>query len=88
MIDLCCMAGNRDQLITLLLQITECAVTILLIHFQDDASAKGLSSFSDELLPVLERLEHLKEDKVGRSLKLFHRSITTLKEMTIRTITI
>ncbi|CAD6247641.1 unnamed protein product [Miscanthus lutarioriparius] len=88
MIDLCCMAGNRDQLITLLLQITECAVTILLIHFQDDASAKGLSSFSDELLPVLERLEHLKEDKVGRSLKLFHRSVTTLKEMTIRTMTL
>ncbi|CAD6251488.1 unnamed protein product [Miscanthus lutarioriparius] len=88
MIDLCCMAGNRDQLITLLLQITECAVTILLIHFQDDASAKGLSSFSDELLTVLERLEHLKEDKVGRNLKLFHRSVTTLKEMTIRTMTL
>ncbi|KAG0532241.1 hypothetical protein BDA96_04G092100 [Sorghum bicolor] len=88
MIDLCCMAGNRDQLITLLLQITECAVTILLIHFQDDASAKGLSSFSDELLPVLERLEHLKEDKVGCNLKLFHRSVTTLKEMTIRTMTL
>lgn len=87
MIDLSCMAGNRDQLITLLLQIAECAITILLVHFQDEACAKDLSSFSDELLPVLERLEHFKEDKVGRSLKLFHRSVTTLKEMTIRSMT-
>ncbi|WVZ77429.1 hypothetical protein U9M48_025294 [Paspalum notatum var. saurae] len=87
MIDLCCMAGNRDQLITLLLQIAECAIAVLLVHFQDEAWAKDLSSFSDELLPVMERLEHLKEDKVGRSLKLFHRSVTTLKEMTIRTMT-
>jgi len=88
MIDLSCMAGNRDQLITLLLQIAECAITILLVHFQDEACAKDLSSFSDELLPVLERLEHFKEDKVGRSLKLFHRSVTTLKEMTIRSMTV
>ncbi|KAL6888297.1 hypothetical protein ACP4OV_009323 [Aristida adscensionis] len=84
MIDLCCMAGNRDQLITLLLQIAECATIILLVHFHDEACAKDLSSFSDDLFPVLERLEHLKEDKVGRSLKVFHRSVTTLKEMTIR----
>jgi nuclear pore complex protein Nup205 len=61
MIDLSCMAGNRDQLITLLLQIAECAITILLVHFQDEACAKDLSPFSDELLPVLERLEHFKE---------------------------
>ncbi|CAL4889322.1 unnamed protein product [Urochloa decumbens] len=88
MIDLCCMAGNRDQLITLLLQIAECAVTILLVHFQDEACAKDISPFSDELLPVLERLEHLKEDKIGRNLKLFHRSVTTLKEMTIRSMTV
>ncbi|RLN07047.1 hypothetical protein C2845_PM11G20510 [Panicum miliaceum] len=88
MIDLSCMAGNRDQLITLLLQIAECAITILLVHFQDEACAKDLSPFSDELFPVLERLEHFKEDKVGRSLKLFHRSVTTLKEMTIRSMTI
>uniref|UniRef100_A0A0D9VDH3 Nuclear pore complex protein NUP205 n=1 Tax=Leersia perrieri TaxID=77586 RepID=A0A0D9VDH3_9ORYZ len=84
MIELCCMSGNRDQLITLLLQIAECAVTILLVHFQDESCSKNLSSFSDDLLPILERLEHFKEDKVGRSLKLFHRSVTTLKEMTIR----
>ncbi|KAK3156306.1 hypothetical protein QOZ80_2AG0105440 [Eleusine coracana subsp. coracana] len=88
MINLCCMAGNRDQLITLLLQIAECAITILLVHFNDEAYVKDLSSFSDELLPVLERLEHLKEDKVGRSLKLFHRSVTTLKETTIRSMTL
>ncbi|TVU02504.1 hypothetical protein EJB05_51989 [Eragrostis curvula] len=88
MINLCCMAGNRDQLITLLLQIAECAITILLVHFNDEGYAADISSFSDELLPVLERLEHLKEDKVGRSLKLFHRSVTTLKEMTIRSMTL
>lgn len=88
MMNLCCMAGNRDQLTTLLLQIAECAITILLVHFNDEAYVKDLSSFSDELLPVLEMLEHLKEDKVGRSLKLFHRSVTTLKEMTIRSMTL
>ncbi|KAG2649322.1 hypothetical protein PVAP13_1NG109800 [Panicum virgatum] len=88
MIDLSCMAGNRDQLITLLLQIAECAITILLVHFQDEACTKDLSPFSDELLPVLERLEHFNEDKVGRSLKLFHRSVSTLKEMTIRNMTV
>lgn len=84
MIDLCCMAGNRDQLITLLLQVAECAITILLVHFHDEACAEDLSSFSDELLPILERLENLKEDKVGRNLKLFHRSVSTLKETTVR----
>ncbi|XP_015688500.2 nuclear pore complex protein NUP205 [Oryza brachyantha] len=88
MIELCCMAGNRDQLITLLLQIAECAVTILLVHFQDESCSKDLSSFCDELLPILERLEHFKEDKVGRNLKLFHRSVTTLKEMTIRSMSL
>jgi nuclear pore complex protein Nup205 len=88
MIELCCMAGNRGQLITLLLQIAECAVTILLVHFQDESCAKDISSFSDELLPILERLEHFTEDKVGRSLKLFHRSVTTLKEMTIRSMSL
>ena len=87
MIDLCCMAGNRDQLITLLLQVAECAITILLVHFHDEACAEDLSSFSDELLPLLERLEHLKEDKVGRNLKLFYRSVSTLKEMTVRSMT-
>ncbi|VAI45230.1 unnamed protein product [Triticum turgidum subsp. durum] len=107
MIDLCCMAGNRDQLITLLLQVAECAITILLVHFHDEACAEDLSSFSDELLPLLERLEHLKEvniqtsielaekfgiyfflmlgfvEKVGRNLKLFYRSVSTLKEMSV-----
>uniref|UniRef100_M8CQ57 Uncharacterized protein n=1 Tax=Aegilops tauschii TaxID=37682 RepID=M8CQ57_AEGTA len=52
------------------------------------ACAEDLSSFSDELLPLLERLEHLKEDKVGRNLKLFYRSVSTLKEMTVWTILI
>ncbi|KAM0844864.1 hypothetical protein ACQ4PT_056786 [Festuca glaucescens] len=48
------------------------------------ACAEDLSSFSDELLPILERLENLKEDKVGCNLKLFHRSVSTLKETTVR----
>lgn len=46
-------------------------LTILFLHQKVNnflcicsASAKGLSSFSDELLPVLERLEHLKEVKL------------------------
>jgi len=35
MVEMCHIAGNRDQLITLLLQLAERAFNILLIHLQD-----------------------------------------------------
>ncbi|KAJ4808768.1 nuclear pore complex protein (DUF3414) [Rhynchospora pubera] len=86
MIEMCRMAGNRDQLLSILLQIAESIIHILLLHFQDPESVdhRDLSSFCEKLHPVLERLEHLKEEKVGQNLKLFHRSVSTLKEMSIR----
>lgn len=36
MLEMCHMAGNRDQLITLLLQLAERVLNILLIHFRDE----------------------------------------------------
>ncbi|THU61042.1 hypothetical protein C4D60_Mb07t19100 [Musa balbisiana] len=36
MIEMCRMAGNRDQLITLLLQLAELVLNILLFHLQDE----------------------------------------------------
>ncbi|KAK1264926.1 hypothetical protein QJS04_geneDACA016129 [Acorus gramineus] len=35
MVEMCRMAGNRDQLITLLLHLAERAIYILLVHFQE-----------------------------------------------------
>ncbi|XP_020088373.1 nuclear pore complex protein NUP205 isoform X2 [Ananas comosus] len=85
MIEMCHMVGNRDRLITLLLQLAECAINIILIHFQDDnTDPQDLSLFCGKLHPILERLEQFKEDKIGQNLKLFHRSLSTLKEMSIR----
>ncbi|XP_065016073.1 nuclear pore complex protein NUP205-like isoform X2 [Musa acuminata AAA Group] len=82
MIEMCRMAGNRDQLITLLLQLAELVLNILLFHLQDDKSdLQDLSSLSGSLHPVVERLEQLKKDKIGRDLKFFHRSVRLLKEM-------
>ncbi|XP_072964597.1 nuclear pore complex protein NUP205 [Typha angustifolia] len=84
-IEMCRMAGNMDQLITLLIKLAECVLNILLIHFQDEkCDPQNLSLLSGNLYSILERLEQLKEDKIGHSLKLFHRSVSTLKEMSIR----
>lgn len=35
MVEMCQVAGNRDQLITLLLPLVEHVLNIILIHFQD-----------------------------------------------------
>nr|GEW31502.1 nuclear pore complex protein NUP205 [Tanacetum cinerariifolium] len=43
-----------------------------------------LNSFCVKLLPILERLEVLREDKVGHNLKVFQRLASSLKEMTIQ----
>jgi hypothetical protein len=59
MIDLCCMAGNRDQLITLLLQVAECAITILLVHFHDEYEYYQLcKGFCFLLFYILKSLKH------------------------------
>lgn len=35
MVEMCQVAGNRDQLITLLLPLAEHVLNVILIHFQD-----------------------------------------------------
>ncbi|KAK8962834.1 hypothetical protein KSP40_PGU009570 [Platanthera guangdongensis] len=86
MVEMCHMAGNRDRLIIILLQLAECLFNIFLIHFQDDDSKnlRDLPILCEKLLPILERLELLSEDKIGHNLKLLHRMISTLKEISIR----
>ncbi|KAH9761847.1 nuclear pore complex protein NUP205 [Citrus sinensis] len=103
MVEMCQVAGNRDQLITLLLLLTEHVLNVILIHFQDSSivsasseamrtitygaksdSGQDISLLSGKLIPILERLELLGEDKVGRDLKVFRRLVTSLKEMTIQ----
>ncbi|BBH08489.1 Protein of unknown function D [Prunus dulcis] len=45
---------------------------------------QDISSLCGNLIPTLERLELLSEDKVGHNLKVFRRLLTSLKEMTIQ----
>ncbi|PON88994.1 Nucleoporin [Trema orientale] len=45
---------------------------------------EDISLLSGKLLPTLERLELLSEDKVSHNLKVFRRLVTSLKEMTIQ----
>ncbi|WOL09223.1 nuclear pore complex protein [Canna indica] len=62
LIEMCRMVGARDQLITLLLQLAELVLNILLFHLQDDNSAlQDCSTLSGSLHPILERLEQLKQ---------------------------
>ncbi|XP_076958818.1 nuclear pore complex protein NUP205-like [Bidens hawaiensis] len=84
MVEMCRVAGNRDRLITLLLLLSENLLNIFLIHFQNSQIGEDLDSFCAKLLPVLERLEMLREDKVGHNLKVFQRLANSLKELTIQ----
>ncbi|XP_071686120.1 nuclear pore complex protein NUP205 isoform X2 [Rutidosis leptorrhynchoides] len=43
-----------------------------------------LNAFCSKLLPIVERLEVLREDKVGHNLKVFQRLASSLKELTIQ----
>ncbi|KAI3814618.1 hypothetical protein L1987_14258 [Smallanthus sonchifolius] len=91
MVELCRLAGNTDRLIVLVVLLAENLLNILLIHFQNSSSLsdskqakEDLDSFCSKLLPILERLELLREDKVGHNLKVFQRLATSLKEQTIQ----
>lgn len=55
-----------------------------IMYTSDIDSIRDLPSLCGKLLPILERLEFLNEDKVGHSLKVFRRLATSLKEMTLR----
>lgn len=101
MVEMCQVAGNRDQLISLLLPLAEHVLNVILIHFQDSSgvfepnrsmitygaksdSGQEISLLCGKLIPLLERLELLSEDKVGHNLKVFRRLVTSLKEMVIQ----
>ncbi|KAL2929631.1 hypothetical protein RDABS01_035041 [Bienertia sinuspersici] len=56
----------------------------LITYTSDMESKQDLSSLCGKLLPILERLELLNENKVGQSLKVFCRLVSSLKELTIR----
>ncbi|TXG61268.1 hypothetical protein EZV62_012631 [Acer yangbiense] len=103
MVEMCQVAGNRDQLITLLLPLLEHILNVILIHFQDSSiicntgeptrtiaygaksdTGQDISLLCGKLIPTLERLELLSEDKVGHNLKVFRRLVTSLKEITMQ----
>ncbi|XP_010250099.1 PREDICTED: nuclear pore complex protein NUP205 [Nelumbo nucifera] len=100
MVEMCQVAGNRDQLITLLLPLAEHVLNIILIHFRDSGpikraihgvksdSGQDISLLCGKLLPILERLELLSEDKTGHNLKVFHRLVSSLKEITIQKLSV
>ncbi|XP_020537054.1 nuclear pore complex protein NUP205 isoform X2 [Jatropha curcas] len=103
MVEMCQVAGNREQLITMLLPLAEQVLNVILIHFQDSSvtsdtdgalktitygaksdSEQDTSLLCGKLVPSLERLELISEDKVGRPLKVFRRLVTSLKELAIQ----
>ncbi|KAL6992058.1 hypothetical protein U1Q18_010169 [Sarracenia purpurea var. burkii] len=103
MVEMCHIAGNRDQLITLLLLLAENVMNIILVHFQDSSypcdlvaetkmitygtkpdTGEDIIFLCGKLVPTLERLEFLSEDKTGRNLKVFCRLVSSLKEITIQ----
>ncbi|CAM8929010.1 unnamed protein product [Rhodiola kirilowii] len=104
MIDMCELAGVRDNLITLQLPLAEHILNVILVHFQDGTITCGVtgknraitytaghldtgnevSNLCGNLVATLERLELLNEEKVGHSLKVFHRLASSLKEVIFR----
>ncbi|KAL8483667.1 hypothetical protein ACS0TY_026375 [Phlomoides rotata] len=90
MVGMCRIIGHRSQLITLILLLAQNLMNIMLAHFQDSSfntpldAKEDLHSLCGELIPVLERLELVNEDKAGHSLKVFRRLSRSLKEMTIQ----
>ncbi|XP_011093564.1 nuclear pore complex protein NUP205 isoform X1 [Sesamum indicum] len=96
MVSMCRVVGQRSRLIMLLLLLAENLMNIILAHFQDSHSKKGIAYdtrlgtkedlhlLCGELIPVLERLELLSEEKTGHSLRVFRRLARSLKEMSIQ----
>ncbi|KAK6156483.1 hypothetical protein DH2020_010731 [Rehmannia glutinosa] len=96
MVGMCRIVGHRSRLIMLLLLLAQNLMNIILAHFQDSQSLKviaygtphdakeDLHSICGELIPVLERLELVSEDKTGHSLKVFRRLARSLKEMSFQ----
>ncbi|KAL3643098.1 hypothetical protein CASFOL_013913 [Castilleja foliolosa] len=59
--------------------------SLKVIEYRSPVDAKeDLPSLCGELIPVLERLESVSEDKIGHSLKVFRRLAQSLKEMSFK----
>ncbi|EFJ32372.1 hypothetical protein SELMODRAFT_439663 [Selaginella moellendorffii] len=96
MVEMCTDASIRDTQIACLVLVVEQALEILYLHVeaiqeaaqgaQDSTQAhKGeLDALGQKLLPTFEKLESIKEDKVGRGVKHIHRLIYSLKSQTRR----
>lgn len=52
-------------------------------HAESD-SAQEITSLCGKLIPILERLELLSENKVGHNLKVFRRLVTSLRDLAIQ----
>ncbi|CAH2060609.1 unnamed protein product [Thlaspi arvense] len=98
MVEMCKIVGNRDQLVTLLLQLAEHILNIILIHLQDrSVSSNERGSYGSKshqkqdvtdlcvkVSPTTERLALLNEGKIGHNLKVFQRLATAVKEMAVQ----
>ncbi|XP_004515149.1 nuclear pore complex protein NUP205 isoform X2 [Cicer arietinum] len=103
MLEMCRVVACRDQLIILLLPLSEHVLNIILIHLQDSSDAfestmtaktitygakydpqQDFALLCGQLVPTLERLELLSEEKLGHNLKVFCRLATSAKEIAIQ----
>ncbi|XP_061373362.1 nuclear pore complex protein NUP205 isoform X2 [Gastrolobium bilobum] len=103
MVEMCRVVTSRDQLIILLLPLSEHVLNIILIHLQESFGAldstlttntitygakydpqEDIALLCGKLVPTLERLELLSEEKVGHNLKVFCRLATSAKEIAIQ----
>ncbi|KAH1127098.1 hypothetical protein GLYMA_06G222100v4 [Glycine max] len=103
MVEMCRVVASRDQLIILLLPLSEHVLNIILIHLQESSVAldstlstktiaygakydaqQDVAMLYGKLVPTLERLELLSEEKVGHNLKVFRRLATSAKDLAIQ----
>lgn len=103
MVEMCRVVSCTDQLIVLLLPLSEHVLNIFLIHLQDCSGAfestmatktitygatydpqQDFALLCGQLVPTLERLELLSEEKLGHNLKVFCRLATSAKEIAIQ----
>ncbi|XP_051130999.1 nuclear pore complex protein NUP205 [Andrographis paniculata] len=88
MVGMCRIIGHGSRFIMLLLLLAQNLMNIILAHFQESPVDMNLHSLCGELIPVLEQLESLSEDKTGHSLKVLHRMVQSLKEISIQKLTV
>ncbi|KAL2340478.1 hypothetical protein Fmac_008418 [Flemingia macrophylla] len=103
MLEMCRVVASRDQLIIILLPLSEHVLNIILLHLQESPveldstvstktitygakydAQQDVALLCGKLVPILERLELLSEEKVGHNLKVFRRLATSAKELAIQ----